>query len=361
VRCAFANDKLTSSDGTSTGAQFGVLQSLNTLKRRFPEHQMLLVWDSKSKRRMAESSEGVTLKIIPEPYKENRRKDELPKPLKDFYDNQEFLQKGIGTLGIPQIKLDGYEADDVIASYANALKQEHEVFIVTSDKDYYQILDKNVVIFDGMKLQTITIDQFRAENGIEPSQWIDVGALMGDDGDNIFGIPSWGIKTALKEIIKFGSWQKVIEAYESQYASLRKQYPDLKDMVADFGEMPKLEFDVLAKAESDKKKLLYPEIHFDMPWTGVLKAFHEEKVKIPKSTMMALLFQDRVKLAYSLKKMDDNIQDLPAIENGEFNEENLTQFLDYYDIGSLSDTYLLFGGKVVEAEPQLSEQGLLDI
>lgn len=373
VRCAFANDKLTNSDGISTGAQFGVLQSLNNLKRKFPEHQMLIVWDSKSKRRMAESEAGVAQGIIPEPYKENRRKDELPKPLKDFYEHQQFLQKGIGTLGLPQIRLEGYEADDVIASYAKVLKQEHEVNIVTSDKDYYQILDKNVVIWDGMKLEEMTEARFKSEKGISPQQWVDIGALMGDDGDNIYGVPGWGEKTALKELSKFGSWDKIIAAYESQYADARKKYPDLVlngGSMDDYYASSKIE--ELQKAKSDKGKTLYPDIFPGkpsddipgMPWLGVLYAFHHEEIKMPKVTIMALVFQERIKLAYSLKKMDDNITPLPVIENGEFDEEKLTQFLDYYDIHSLTDSYLLFGGTLKEYVPPAipqEAQGFLEI
>lgn len=365
VRCAFANDKLTNSDGISTGAQFGVIQSLNNLKRKFPKHQMLIAWDSKSKRRMAESNEGVALKIIPEPYKENRRKDELPKPLKDFYEHHDFLKKGIGAIGIPQIRIEGFEADDVIASYAKALKAESEVVIVTSDKDYYQILDKNVVIWDGMKMEEMTLDRFKAEKGITPEQWTHIGSLMGDDGDNIYGIPGWGEKTALKEIAKFGTWDKVIAAYESQYADLRKKYPDFStanspDLEACAEEWTK----ELQGAKSEKGTVLYPDVQPNMPWIGVLYAFHKGEVKMPKATIMALVFQDRVKLAYSLKKMDDNIEPLPAIEYDLFNEERLTEFFEYYDIYSLTDTYLLFGGKSHEfMEPAKieTEQGLLDI
>lgn len=363
VRCAFANDQLTNSDGVSTGAQFGVFQSLNNLKRRFPNYQMLLVWDSKSKRRMAESIEAVNSKIIPEPYKENRRKDELPKPLKDFYEHQAFLQKGIGTIGIPQIKIDGFEADDVIASYAKILKSNNEVMVVTSDKDYYQILDTNVVIWDGMKMEEMTIDRFRAEKGISPEQWTHIGSLMGDAGDNIFGVPGWGEKTALKEIIKFGTWEKVITAYESQYEDLRKKYPDYK-LPENGGEMnDAYEIEELVNAKSEKGTILYPDIQSNMPWMRVLYAFHKGEVKMPKATIMALVFQDRIKLAYSLKKMDDNIPDLPEITSGEFNEQRLTEFFNYYDISSLTDTYLLFGGKSVDLMPnvEVPQQTLLDI
>lgn len=364
-RCSFANDALTNSDGTPTGVHFGFFQSLITLKKRFSDAQYLIVWDSKSARRMAESTKGVTWSIIPEAYKENRRKDELPKPLKDFYSQHAYLQRGLAMTGIPQIKIDGYEADDVIASYCKALKADNEVFVVTSDRDYYQILDDNVIVFDGMKLETYTLSSFKKEMGITPSQYIDLGALCGDDGDNIFGIPGWGEKTALKELPKHGSWEKIIESYEKQYADLRVKYPDLhlienrnidweqtgfKDIFTSSTDWAKV-CNEMGHVKSDptnpKSRLKYPGVYFGMPWSGVLLAFDLEKVKIPKATIMALVFQERVKLAYSLKKMDQDIPNLPAIEQGAFDREKLIQYFDYYDIQSLQDTIDILSGEVV--------------
>ena len=348
IRSAFANEQLTNVDGVPTGAHYGVFQSLILLKKDFNEHQFLVVWDGKSARRMAEAQSGVNKMICPSGYKENRPKgEEKPQPLKDFYDQADYLKRGIGAAGIPQIRLSKYEADDVIASYASLLKEHNEVFVVTSDRDYWQMLDDNVTLWDGMKLETTTKASWMEEYGMEPERAIDIGALMGDVSDNIFGIPGWGVKTAVKELKKYGTWEGIYKAYHDKYDSLREEYPDFCSVPynAESCHLQNEEFEAMGKiieAITEKKRRIYPEVTVWHPWAGVVVAFHEKKVKIPKSALMALVYEDRVGLAYSLKKMDDDIPDLPAIESGEFDREKLTEYLEYYDIHSLHDDIDVF-------------------
>ncbi len=347
VRAAFANDGLTNEDGVPTGVHFGVFQSLIFLKKKFIDHQFLIVWDGKSERRMRESKEGVSKKIITSAYKENRDKgDAMPQPLKDFYSQAPFLQKGIGQTGIPQIRLSNYEADDVIASYSQILKNEksNDVWVVTSDKDYWQILDDNVSLWDGMKREETTKTSWMKEYGMEPSKAIDIGALCGDDGDNIFGVPSIGIKTAVKEVQKYGSLEGILQAYHKKYDALREKYPDLHKM--DDVKLGTDRFAEMASVKSDPLKptsrLKFPEIYFGMPFTGFCWEFYKDEIKIPKTELMALMFEERVRLAYSLKKMDDNIPDLPSFENSQFNRKFVEEYLEYFNIYSLYDDLELF-------------------
>lgn len=339
VRNAFSNKDLRSSSDVHTGVHYGFFQSLMSLRQKFPGYQMLIAWDQRSKRRAIESEEGVKKGIIPEAYKANRKKDEIPQPLKDFHDQSNYLKKGIGTTGIPQINVNGYEADDVIASYVYNLKNDHDIVLVTSDKDYYQLLDKRVMMWDGMKQTMTTYDDFVQENGITPNQWIDVGALMGDDGDNIFGPPGWGEKTAMKEISQHGSWTKVVEIYNNEYKELRDKYPDLTDNEKD-------KFQDLLVAKSNKDRLIYPGIIMGMPYTGVLFALHNKLIKMPKTILMVLMFQERIELAYSLKKMDV-IDGLPEIKNQDGCRDKLLEYFDFFEIVSLYDGVdILFQTKV---------------
>ena len=348
VRCAFANAELRTSDGTPSGVHYGMFNSLISLNKKFADYQFLMVWDSKSKRRMDESLDGVSKMIIPEAYKANRKKDEQPQPLKDFYLQSNALRRGLGTTGIPQIVIDGYEADDVIAAYCTLLKKDHEIVAVTSDRDYYQILDNNVTLYDGMKPadatpgspmgKFTTKEQFIQDTGLQPFQHIDVGAMMGDDGDNIFGVPGWGPKTAVKEIQKFGSWQKLIAAYAEQYAGFRQKYSDLLDANADLYSA----FAELKAAKSEKDKLIYPEVEASMPWAGVLLAMHRGDIKMPKTSIMALMFQNRIALAYSLKKMDSDIPNLPEIKQEPADLAKLEEYFNYFEIKSLIDNIQIF-------------------
>ena len=337
-RCAFANEQLMSTKGIPSGVHFGVFQSLILLKKKFRDYQFLMVWDGKSARRVKEASAAVVVGIVPEGYKENRKKDPQPKPLQDFYAQSPFLQRGIGATGIPQIRLPEFEADDVIASYCKILKDGNEVICVTSDNDYRQLLSKNVKLWDGMKQRETTEKGLSTEYGIQSCQWIDVGAFMGDDGDNIFGVPGWGEKTAIKMIAKHGTWEKVISFLKQTYQKERDKFPDLKDVPQ--GDQ---KFKELSEMKSESDKIVYTEISFNMPFTGVLYEFAKGNVKGKKAEIMALMFQDRIKLAYSLKKMD-YIESLPAIEPETFDKKKLMEYMDYYDIHSLYNDIDVFGG-----------------
>ena len=337
IRCSFANSELQSGDGVPTGVHYGVFQSLINIKQQYPEHKIAIIWDGKSERRVAEAKTAVENGLIKSGYKENRPKDDLPQPLRDFYSQALHLKKGIEQAGIPQIRLNNYETDDLIAAYCKNLKGENEIVCVTNDKDYYQLLDDNVCMskWSGGEETVITKESFVAENGIQPHQHVDCGALSGDTGDNIFGIPSWGDKTALKAIQQLGTWQNVLDKYKGEISSHREKYPDLKDN-------PK-EFNRLQGIQTDSGKPKYPEITINMPYTGVALAVEDKKIKaIKKSVLLALMHEERVALAYSLKKMDDEIAGLPEITEGNVNKENLIQYFDYFDIESLKPDIDIF-------------------
>ena len=327
IRSAFANENLRNSENIPTGVHFGFFQSLINLKKSYPNYQFLICWDGKSKRRMIESESAVKNGLIKSAYKENRKKKDQPQPILDFYKQAPYLQKGIAQTGIPQIRLDEFETDDVIASYCKKLSGD-EIIAVTSDADYYQILTDNVSVFDGMKQQLHTRQSFIDEYKIEPYQHVDVGALMGDDGDNIFGITGWGDKTALEAIVEHGSYSNLYKYLHNLYDGLRVKFPDL-----DESNLNKLS-DI--KTKSGKQK--YPEVTINNPFTGVSLAVEEKNTgNISKSILMALMFEERVKLAYSLKKMDDNIENLPDIVNENMNKDRLFEYFDYYDIQSLKN------------------------
>ena len=328
IRAAFANENLKNSEGVPTGVHFGVFQSLINLKNTYSDYQFLICWDGKSERRMIESENAVKNGIIKSAYKENRKKKDQPQPLLDFYQQAKYLQKGIAQTGIPQIRLENYETDDVIASYCKKLSS-NEVIVVTSDADYYQILSDNVSVFDGMKQKLHTKQSFMDEYKIEPYQHVDVGALMGDDGDNIFGITGWGDKTALEAIVEHGSYSKLYGYLHNIYDCLRLKFPDLDE--ANLSKLTSI------KTKSGKQK--YPEVSINNPFTGVALAVEEKNTSnISKSILMALMFEERVKLAYSLKKMDDDINNLPDIINEDQNKARLLEYFTYYDIESLKNS-----------------------
>ena len=101
-------------------------------------------------------------------------------------------------LNIPQIEIEGYEADDIIATYTKlATKKKMQSLIVSSDKDLMQLVNENVTMLDPMKNKKIGIDQVIEKFGLPPEKVIQIQALTGDKVDNIPGAPGIGPKTAL--------------------------------------------------------------------------------------------------------------------------------------------------------------------
>jgi len=347
IRNSFSNASLRSKNNLPSGVHYGTFNSLCSLKKNFSDYQFLMCWDGKSKRRISEANGAVKNGIVPSGYKENREKDvdKMPQPLKDFYQEASYLQRAINELGIPQVRFQDFECDDLIASYVRLLKMNNEIVIVTSDEDYIQLLDDNVKIYDGMKMKMISKDNWEIENGLKVSQFLDYSCLCGDVGDNIISINGIGEKTAIKEIKKYGTWQKTIEAYKIKYADSRKIFPDLKDplLIKDNYD-PKKIFEELKNKKSEKGKIVYPDINFSMSYTGVLNAFDKEllKIKATKTEIITLLFESRVALAYSLKKMDSDIPSLPEIKKLPFNKDRLLEYFRHYDITTLDESICIF-------------------
>ena len=347
-RMAFSQSSLRSKEGLPSGVHFGTINSLISLKKKFPDYIFFMVWDGKSKRRMNESIEAVKKGIVPSAYKENREKDpeKMPQELKDFYQQAPFLQRAINELGISQVRFQDFECDDLIASYVRLLKDDNEIVIITSDEDYIQLLEDNVKVYDGMKMKIITKNDWEIENGLKVSQFLDYSSLCGDAGDNIISVSGWGEKTAIKEIKKYGTWQKTIESYKLKYADSRKIFPDFKEplLIKDRYDSEKIFEELKAKKSEKTGKSIYPDIKFEMNYIGILNAFDKDllKVKGVKTEIMALLFEERIRLAYSLKKMDDDIPDLPEIVQGKFNKERIEEYFEYYDITTLSDSINVF-------------------
>lgn len=329
-RCSFANSELKNKNNIPTGVHYGFFQSLLNFKEIFSDYQFLISWDGKSIRRTLESKAGVEKGLIKSGYKENREKEDIPQELKDFYAQAPFLKRALGQTGIPQIRIPDQETDDIINTYCETLGKDNEIVALTGDEDYYQLLSDKVSIYNGGKQKIITKDDFLKDYGILPKQWVDVGALTGDTSDNIFGVYGVGEKTAIELIKEHGTYEKVLQYLHQQLDPLRNQYPDIKDPM-EFKRLAEMK----ANPDNPKSKLKYPEITMDSPFTGVALALEDKKIKkLSKTDLMIMIFEERVRLAYSLKKMDI-IPDLPEIKQGEFNKDRLIEYFNYYDIETL--------------------------
>ncbi|MGD8787398.1 MAG: DNA polymerase I [Phycisphaerales bacterium] len=122
------------------------------------------------------------------------------------------IERILQAMNIPVLRVDGYEADDIIGTLANkAGSEEIQTYICAKDKDMLQLLDERTFVFD-VKTGKVTGPQtMQDEMGISPHQIIDCLALQGDSSDNVPGVPDVGPKTALSWMQKYGSLDNLYE------------------------------------------------------------------------------------------------------------------------------------------------------
>ena len=138
------------------------------------------------------------------------------KPMPDELSSQiPIVQEIVTAYGFPVYSVAGFEADDVIATLVNSLPPYVEVYIISRDKDFKQILREGVYIYDTKSAKAKGRDDFKKEYGFEPERFADYLALRGDKSDNIPGVNGIGEKAAKELIGKFGSLEEV-------YANLDK-------------------------------------------------------------------------------------------------------------------------------------------
>ena len=187
--------------GTHIGGLVGFLRSLGYVTRIFDPTRVLVVWDGKG-------GSGNRQNIDPN-YKAQRatsrithwglydtKEEETESLVSQLYRTQDYIE----CLPIHQLSLEKLEADDIIAFLAKqASKTNKKVTIISSDKDFLQLIDKNIEVYAPVKKKTYTIDNVKDEIGVLPQNYNIVKALLGDNSDNLPGVKGLGIKTILSE------------------------------------------------------------------------------------------------------------------------------------------------------------------
>ncbi|MHA3976113.1 DNA polymerase I [Halovulum sp. GXIMD14794] len=152
-------------------------------------------------------------------YKANR--DEMPEDLRPQIP---LTRDATRAFNIACIEKEGYEADDIIATYARQAREAGgRVTIVSSDKDLMQLVGGGVEMFDAMKNSRIGIEEVEAKFGVGPDRVVDVQALAGDSVDNVPGAPGIGIKTAALLINEYGDLESLLERAEEIKQPKRRQ------------------------------------------------------------------------------------------------------------------------------------------
>lgn len=197
-RAFFASPQMTNPEGLPVNAVYGFLNMFLSLTANIKCDYCLVLFDAKR--------QNFRNEFFPE-YKATR--PELPPELKPQFD---LIHEAVEALNLHWLQMEGYEADDLIATYADlALKEGKDVTIVSADKDLMQLIRPGVEFYDGMKNRFFTPEDVKEKFGVYPDRVTDVQALAGDSTDNIPGIPGIGLKTAAELVNMFGSLEGVLE------------------------------------------------------------------------------------------------------------------------------------------------------
>ncbi|MGH7799923.1 MAG: DNA polymerase I [Thermodesulfobacteriota bacterium] len=197
-RAYHAIRSLSTSKGSPTNAIYGFTSMIFKFLKDYSPEYLGIVFDSKGKTFRDE--------IYPL-YKANR--DEAPD---DFKIQVPKIFEMVDSLGVPQVQIEGYEADDIMGTIAKEMEEKGiSVVLVTGDKDFCQLVSEKVTLIDTMRDKKTGIKEVIQRFGVPPESVIDVFALSGDTTDNIPGIRGVGEKTASELIGKFRTIESLYE------------------------------------------------------------------------------------------------------------------------------------------------------
>ena len=232
---------MTRPDGTPVNAVYGFTSMLMKLLADTDADHIAVVFD-KARRTFRND-------IYPD-YKANR-----PDPPDELIPQFALVREAVQAFNVAAVDAEGFEADDLIATYARQARAAGAVVtIVSSDKDLMQLVTEGVVMFDAMRGRVIGPDEVREKFGVGPDKVVDVQALAGDSTDNVPGVPGIGVKTA---------------------ALLIEEYGDLDTLLARASEIkqPKRRASLLEEAELARVSRDLVRLRDDVPVDTPLEAF----------------------------------------------------------------------------------------
>lgn len=198
-RAFYALPPISRSDGLPVGAVYGFSNMILKLlaEREGKGETIAVVFDAARK--------NFRNDIYPE-YKSNRL--ETPPELVPQF---AYIRKAVEAFNLPSVEQIGYEADDLLATYAaEAAAHGDETLIYSSDKDLMQLLGPHVYLYDPLKQRQVTKETVFEKFGVAPDRVVDIQALVGDTSDNIPGVKGIGPKTAAELIEKYGSLERLL-------------------------------------------------------------------------------------------------------------------------------------------------------
>lgn len=198
-------EKLKSTDGKPSGAIFGFFKSLHMYLTRFEPDDIVITFDN--------GHSPVRVKLLPN-YKGHRKN--ISVDYESLQNQKAIIMKILGMLRIPYIfdkrNKTQYEGDDFLAYLVINTYRAEKVILVSSDKDFNQLLNKNVRILNPRKDETIRVDNCKELFGYHPHETVQYLAMVGDTSDDIPGFNGIGPVKARKILDEYGTIYKFLEA-----------------------------------------------------------------------------------------------------------------------------------------------------
>ena len=261
---AFIKNPIKNSKGVNTSASYGFTLFLHDLLKKEKPSHLAVVFDSP----------GATDRAVQHSfYKANR--EAMPEDIANMIP---YIKQIVKAFNIPMLELSGFEADDIIGTIAKEKeKTGHQVYMVTPDKDFAQLVSDNIFIYkpsrQGNGVEIMGVPEVLEKWEIEdPLQVIDILGMWGDAVDNIPGIPGVGEKTAKKLIKEYGSMENMLEHSHELKGKLREKVEANKEQAIVSKMLATIILDVpisvededLLISEPDKEALsnLFAELEF---------------------------------------------------------------------------------------------------
>jgi len=253
-RAFHALPPMTSPEGTPVNAVFGFTKMLMKLLDDTDADRIAVIFDRARKTFRSD---------IYADYKANR-----PPPPDELIPQFALVRAATEALNVPAVDMDGFEADDLIATYARkAAEQGAEVTIVSSDKDLMQLVGPKITMLDAMKNRVIGEAEVVEKFGVGPDRVIDVQALAGDSSDNVPGVQGIGVKTAAQLIEEYGDLDSLLER-----ASEIKQ-PKRREKLIEQADMARISRDLVTLRDDAPVETGLDDFHVREPEADVLLGF----------------------------------------------------------------------------------------
>ena len=238
---AFISRPLTNKDGENVSAVFGFFRNLKAVLDKYKPHGLVAAFDPK----------GPTFRHqMYDQYKATRQKTP-----EDLHAQVPVIEEILVALGIPVLRQDGFEADDVIATLAKqCCQQGRPCRILSADKDLMQLVDCTTEILKPDKAggwEVVGAAGVEAEWGVPPEGMLDLLSLIGDTADNVPGVPGVGIKTALKLLGEYGSLDGIYQHADEIKGAIGNKIRDGKDSAYFSKDLIALRYDVPLEASID--------------------------------------------------------------------------------------------------------------